>query len=57
MGLNRFTTVGFIRMLVNFLRSLFCGEDKGPADPYAGVRAPVRRGPPDRRSVVALDEP
>lgn len=26
-------------------------------DPYAGVRAPVRKGPPNRSGAVALEEP
>ncbi len=32
-------------------------EPDRPRDPYAGVRAPVRRGPPGRSSAVALPEP
>jgi hypothetical protein len=28
-----------------------------PSDPYAGVRQPVRKGPPHRSGAVALEEP
>lgn len=28
-----------------------------PQDPYAGVRSPLKRGPRDRSSAVALAEP
>ncbi len=26
-------------------------------DPYAAVRSPIRRGPPDKRAAVSLEEP
>jgi hypothetical protein len=32
-------------------------RDPEPQDPYAGVRAPLKRGPRDRSSAVALAEP
>lgn len=32
-------------------------RDPEPQDPYAGVRAPLKRGPRDRNSSVALVEP
>lgn len=28
-----------------------------PDDPYAAVRAPIKRGPQDRSAAVALEEP
>ena len=28
-----------------------------PYDPYAGVRVPIRKGPPNRSGAVALEEP
>lgn len=28
-----------------------------PRDPYAGVRAPLKKGPPNRSGAVALEEP
>lgn len=33
------------------------GRRPPPDDPYAGVRQPVRRGPPSRAAGVALAEP
>ena len=38
------------------LKSLW-RRDPEPQDPYAGVRAPLRRGPQGRSSAVALVEP
>jgi hypothetical protein len=39
---------------MRFLR----GQGPGPDDdPYAAVRAPVKRGPPDKHASVALAEP
>ena len=38
------------------LRSLWRANPE-PQDPYAGVRAPLKRGPQGRSSAVALAEP
>jgi hypothetical protein len=39
------------------LREWLFGHRKPPEDPYASVCQPVRRGPPNLRAGVALDEP
>jgi hypothetical protein len=33
------------------------GRQSGPGDPYAPVRVPIKRGPPDKHASVALAEP
>jgi len=38
---------------VRFLR----GRRPGPDDPYAPVRVPIKRGPPDKHASIALAEP
>jgi len=44
--------------LGNAIRGLLTGRrPDSPDDPYAAVRVPVKRGPPDRSAAVALDEP
>lgn len=43
--------------LRNALRDLLRRRPDPPDDPYAAVRAPIRRGPPDKSAAVALDEP
>jgi|HubBroStandDraft_1064217.scaffolds.fasta_scaffold04011_5 hypothetical protein len=39
------------------LRFLMGRRPDSPDDPYAAVRAPIKRGPPDKSAAVALDEP
>jgi hypothetical protein len=45
-----------ISKLSSFVRRLLRRKPE-PLDPYAYVRAPLRRGPGGRSSAVALDEP
>ena len=54
---HHFGVIGVIRMMVTAIKSLFRGRGNRPDDPVTGVRVPVRRGPPDRTSAVALDGP
>jgi len=42
--------------LTDALRFLTGLRRDSPDDPYAAVRAPVKRGPPDKSATVALDE-
>ena len=39
------------------LRFLTGRRPDSPDDPHAAVRAPIKRGPPDKSAAVALDEP
>ncbi|HTT62529.1 MAG TPA: hypothetical protein VMG35_11830 [Bryobacteraceae bacterium] len=43
--------------LTDALRFLTGRRPDPPDDPFAAVRSPVKRGPPDRSASVALDEP
>jgi len=44
--------------LRNAIKGLLTGRrPDSPDDPYAAVRAPIKRGPPDKSAAVALDEP
>ena len=43
--------------LTNALRFLTGWRPDSPDDPYAAVRSPIKRGPPDKSASVALDEP
>jgi hypothetical protein len=47
------------RAVWRLFRSLFGGSwpIEPPVDPCVGVRQPKRRGPPERRSAVAVEEP
>jgi len=45
-----------ISKLSSFVRRLLRREPE-PLDPYAYVRAPLRRGPGGRGAAVALEEP
>ena len=51
--------MSFFKKLVAQLRKLFGRPvpPPEPADPYAGVRAPIKRGPRGRSGAVALLEP
>jgi len=48
-----------LHALLRFVRRLITRlfGRTGPTDPYAGVRAPMHRGPRDRHGSVALAEP
>ena len=46
-----------VRKLIDGLRRLFGIKPPEPHDPYAGVRAPVKRGPLNRSGAVAVEEP
>jgi hypothetical protein len=43
--------------LTGALRFLTGRRSNPPDDPYAAVRVPTKRGPPDKSAAVALDEP
>jgi len=43
--------------LKDALRFLTGRRPDSPDDPYAPVRSPIKRGPPDKHAAVALDEP
>jgi hypothetical protein len=43
--------------LTDALRFLTGRRPDSPDDPYAGVRVPIKKGPPDHSAAVALDEP
>jgi hypothetical protein len=43
--------------LTEALRFLTGRRPDSPDDPYAAVRSPIKRGPPNRSAAVALDGP
>jgi hypothetical protein len=43
--------------LADAFRFLTGRRPDSPDDPYAAIRVPIKRGPPDKRAAVALDEP
>jgi hypothetical protein len=43
--------------LTDALRFLTGRRPDSPDDPYAAVRAPIKRGPPDKSAVIELAEP
>jgi hypothetical protein len=47
----------FLPTLQQFMRRLLRRGPAEPQDPYARVRAPLRRGPSGRSAAVALEEP